>query len=346
MTGRKPFKSRFRRAFLAVVAAVGMGTSGLVLDSLPKNPDTDTQKVSTFQTQSGQKGYNISPSDQFWKHTLGLKTGDQKDDALVAAAKAGDSWRAQALFEHGTSATTPAAEQALAIAAYRGDADVVKVMLKNGVDAGARESLALRAASANGNVAVMQQLINAGANVAAKDNEALVLAVGSGNTAAVGLILQQVQFLPDEDFLASAAMSAPAADVNTGNGLPLELAVIGGNTAMAQLLIDNGANVNAKDGVALGLAVLEGNGAMVQALIDRGADVNAGNGTALTVAVELNDTYMAQLLMQNKADPDLRGGQIRQAASDPVMQQILQGGSGGGGQSNIPDRFPGPGPLF
>ena len=338
MTAR-PFRSRFHRAFLAVVAAVGMGTTGLVLDNLPKNPDTDTQKVSTFETRSGLQGYNISPSDQFWKHTLGLKSADQKDDALIAAARAGDSWRAQALFEHGADATGAAATQALAIAAWRGDADVVKVMLKNGVNAGARESLALRAASAEGNTAVMRQLINAGADVSARDNEALVLAVGNGNLDAVRLILQQAA--PDEDFLNPASQATPAADVNAGNGLPLELAVISGNTAMAQMLIDNGANVNVKDGVALNIAVLEGDGAMVQTLIDRGADVNAGKGAALSIAVELNDTYMAQLLMQNKANPDLRGGQIRQAASDPAMKQVLQGGGSGG-----PTIFPGPHPLF
>lgn len=293
MKGRKPSRSRFTRGFLALVAALGLGSAGMGLDNLPKDPDSDTQKVSTFRTDGGLAGYNISPSDQFWKVTLGAKSAEQKADFLIDAARTGDSWRVAVLLENGVSPQSSEAVRALNIAAWRGDADVVKALLDGGVYAGADQSLALRWAAEAGHTGIMQQLINRGADVTAADNDALMQAAARGQTAAVRLILQQQSWYDYDEF--SGAFNA-AANPNAQNGRALELAAAGGHFGA------------------------------VQALIEHGANVNAGDGAALYAAVVRDDVLMAHYLLQNKADPDLRSGQIRSAASSDSMQQILRNG--------------------
>jgi len=221
MAGRKPSGSRFKRAFLAAAAALGLVSGGAVLDHLPKNPATDTQTISTI----GDHGINISPSDQFWKHTLSMKSEQQRYDELQAAAISGDSWRVQALFEHGVKPLSAATSQALNDAAFFGNADVVRVMMQNGVDPTAGDSEALLSAIRGGQTDIALTLMNYGAQASAQNSEALTIAAMRG-----------------DDFM-TAVLLARGADATAQNSFALQVATDLGNTGVASQLQAAGATL-------------------------------------------------------------------------------------------------------
>ena len=221
MAGRKPSGSRFKRAFLIAAAVLGLGSTGVVLDHLPKNTATDTQTISTI----GDHGINISPSDQLWKHTLSMKSQDQRNDEMVMAAMTGDSWRVQALFEHGVSPRSATAATALNEAAFFGNADVVQVMMKNGVDPTMGDSEALLQAVRGGRTDIALQLMNYGAQANAQNSEALVLTAMSG-----------------DEFM-TAVLIGRGADATAQNSFALQVATTFGNTTTAEILANAGATL-------------------------------------------------------------------------------------------------------
>ena len=96
---RKPFGSRLRKAFIVAAAALGIGGGVMTMDNLPKNPQTDTQTVTSYNVgQYNQYGYNISPSDPLWKQTINMRSDYQKHDDLMTAAATGTSWSVPALL--------------------------------------------------------------------------------------------------------------------------------------------------------------------------------------------------------------------------------------------------------
>lgn len=181
MKGKKPATSRLKRAFIIAATALGIGGGTAVLDNLPKDPMTDTQTISM--------GVNVSPTDQVWKHTLGMRTQDARDQAMLQAAYSGDSWRTQALFNSGIDGRSAVATEALAAAAWAGHSDVVEVMLKNGVDPTANDSAALISAIRGGNDGIALRMLMLGARADAQNNEGLLLAAFSGNNSMVQTLL-------------------------------------------------------------------------------------------------------------------------------------------------------------
>ncbi|MBW7910328.1 MAG: hypothetical protein H3C49_03495 [Alphaproteobacteria bacterium] len=313
MKGRKPGISRFRRAFLVAATAIGLTTGSVGIDNLPKDPVTDTHI--TFQTGSAdQYGYNISPIDQMWKHTLVMKSDAQRDLDLLAAAQDGDSWRIRALAEHGIN-TEVAGARALAAGAGAGHADVVDALLKAGVKADAHVNAALVAAAKNNHAAIALTLLENGA-------------------------------------LASALI-ARGADANAQDGMALQAAIQGGHADVADTLLSATRTVAVSIPVAPDYSIWTGAKPFDQhispnrfgpppffspiddpfnmnfTLAERPIiDVNANNGQALYDAVYKNDIDMARVLMKHGADANAKDGAIKQLANESrntAMVNLLNG---------------------
>lgn len=175
---RKPFGSRLRKAFIVAAAALGIGGGVMTMDNLPKNPETDTQTVTTYNVgQYNQYGYNISPSDQMWKQTINMRSDYQNTVDLMNAAQSGDSWRVQALLDKGAfKINSQDSSDALATAAFWGHNDVVSVFLRNGEDPTANDSQALVSALRGSNMQIAERLMGYGAQAGAMNNHGLMVA--------------------------------------------------------------------------------------------------------------------------------------------------------------------------
>lgn len=333
MKGRKPGISRFRRAFLVAATAIGLTTGSVGIDNLPKDPVTDTHI--TFQTGSAdQYGYNISPIDQMWKHTLVMKSDAQRDLDLLAAAQDGDSWRIRALAEHGIN-TEVAGARALAAGAGAGHADVVDALLKAGVKADAHVNAALVAAAKNNHAAIALTLLENGALASARGSDALISAAENGNDAL------------------ARALIARGADANAQDGMALQAAIQGGHADVADTLLSATRTVAVSIPVAPDYSIWTGAKPFDQhispnrfgpppffspiddpfnmnfTLAERPIiDVNANNGQALYDAVYKNDIDMARVLMKHGADANAKDGAIKQLANESrntAMVNLLNG---------------------
>jgi ankyrin repeat protein len=281
MKGKKPRRSGLRGIFIAVAAVFSISAVGGVVDQLPKDPVTDAQKVTTFQNADGSKyGYNISPSDQIWKHTLDMKTQDQRGAEMIAAAENGDSWRVNALIRHGGMNMEKEGAAALEAAALRGHADVVTALLAEGVQANANYSAAMRLAAANGHYSATEALLDAGAYAGANRSEALRLAAANGHASVVDLILAQKDVAGSDEF---DAPRVPSADVNANGGEALSMAAANGHLFVVVSLIGAGANVNANDGAALKSAVARGDADIVSVLVHNGAKIAVSDLNTLQI---------------------------------------------------------------
>jgi hypothetical protein len=275
MKGRKPGTSRFRRAFLVAAAAIGITAGGAGLDNLPKDPVLDTHI--TFQAGTPEQyGYNISPVDQMWKHTLGMKSAAQRDIDLIAAARAGDSWRVRVLATQGIDAEAAGA-QALVAAAGAGHADVVDALMKAGVKADAQNGAAFRAAREGHHAAAVDILLSQTRTVA-------VFAPGPRDPYSIWTggkpyddAFGPHRFGPPPFFdsysdpfdMRFTLVTQPVIDVNANSGQALYDAVYNNDLAMARVLVRHGADAGARGGKIRQLANESRNTAMVDLLNGR-----------------------------------------------------------------------------
>lgn len=327
MKGRKPGISRFRRAFLVAAAALGITAGSTGLDNLPKDPVTDTHI--TFQTGTAdQYGYNISPIDQMWKHTLAVKSDAQLAGDLLAAAQGGDSWRIRALVQHGIDIDVAGAN-ALAAGAGAGHADVVDALLKAGVKADAQVNAALIAAAKNNHGAVALQLLEAGADASARGSDALISAAENGN-----------------DPLARALL-ARGAKAGAQNGMALQAALDAGHADVADTLLSAKQTVSVPTFIPVDYSIWTGSRPFDNHISpnrfgpppffshDDGydvhyttaerpvLDVNANNTQALYDAVYKNDIDMARVLMKHGANADAQNGAIKQLANESRNTEMV-----------------------
>lgn len=341
MKGRKPFGSQVRKAFIIAAAALGMGASTGIIESLDKDPLTDTQNVTTFQQgTTAQYGYNISPIDQMWKHTLALKSEEQRTEDLIAAAREGDSWRVQALLDHGIN-TGHEGLSALHVAIRSHHADVVNVLLDGGVavnaergnpllaaiilkddtiarillargaDVTAQDSLAMRMAAEDGNLPMVMALVNAGADPAAVGSQALVDAAAHGHAGVVEYLLSTTKTfrVSDDGF---DLVRVPDADA---------FSLAGSNT-----LTYKAVDVHAYNDAALESAVAGGYTEVARMLINAGANMDIHNGSPLAYAVLNGDEPLVTFMIASGADVNAGSGKALNMAvmTDNVsMAKIL-----------------------
>lgn len=337
MKGRKPAASRFRKAFMAAAALVALGTGSISLDNLPKDPATDTQTIVTFNIGAeDQYGYNISPVDQFWKHTLSMKSEEQMNAALLSAAAEADSWRTRALIEQGMD-MVKYGDRALVVAAGSGAHDVVKVLLEANVSASVQNSAALIAAAEGNHTEAALTLIKAGANSAAQSGAALIAAAGHGNTVLV------------------QAMLNDGARADAQNNAALMAAIDGGHAQAADVLLNAQKTIMISvphtppvyDFDQIGMSTFNYNNpfhrmphvgpfsfgdhygapfypdaSLRTASVDA-INVNANNGAALYQAVFRNDAEMVRVLLQHGADANARNGAIKQLANESRNMEMV-----------------------
>lgn len=328
MKGRKPGISRFRRAFLVAAAALGITAGGTGLDNLPKDPVTDTHITFRVGTDA-QHGYNISPIDQMWKQTLGMKSQAQRDVDLLAAAQDGDSWRIRALVQQGIDTETAGA-RALAAGAGAGHADVVDALLKAGVKADAHVNAALIAAAKNNHSPIVLTLLENGAHAGARGSDALISAAENGNDVLARLLL------------------ARGADASAQDGAALQAAIQGGHADVADVLL-SATRVKAIYAPATAPYSMGRTSIFDQHISPRSfgpppffapaddpfntnfllidvpvVDVNANNGQALYDAVYKGDIEMVRVLMKHGANADAQGGSIKQLANESRNTEMVR----------------------
>ena len=343
MKGRKPGQSRFRKAFLAAATIFALGTGGTALDTLPKDAVTDTQSIVTFNIGTDQQyGYNISPVDQMWKHTLSMKSPEQQNNDLLTAAAEADSWRTRALIQQGLD-MAKYGQQAMFVAADNGGNDVVKALLEAGVRADAQNSLALLnavrgnhtqtaldlldagakpygqdnailiAAATTGNVVLVEALLDKGAFAGVKNNAALLAAVQNGHTAVANVLLA-----------AEKTVVIPATpsffDFESLGTTPPYNSPFNTHVSPYSSYTSFGDSYTYYPGIGFEMGYTLGKTAAI--------DVNANNGQALYEAVYHNDAAMVRTLLAHGADADARDGAIKRLANESrnvEMVTLLKG---------------------
>ncbi len=283
MKGRKPFSTRMKVAFASVAAVFGLGITTGGLESIPKDPMTDTQVVTTFNKGTADAyGYNIAPSDQFWKATLGMKTQDGLSLDALNAADNGDTWRTKTLLDNGLSIYSPGAHDAFAKAAHRGHEDVFNAYLKAGIDPGANDGKALVEALRGNNSKLAYVLIEKGVSGASQGSEGLGYAAIRGDTDMI------------------AALLKAGADPKANDSAALKYAAFMGNVNAVAALLDAGADVSANDHTAVRQAAEAGHLEVLKMLIAKGGDVSAGDGAALVAAATYSTPEMVKFILDQK----------------------------------------------
>ena len=171
--------------------------------------------------------------------TLSQKNQHEINQRLLEAAWSGDSGMIGGTLDYGASheACNQKGENALVIAAAKGNLIIVSILLENkfdvnGVSCG---STALMYAAREGKEDVVRRLIRHGADVNSKDLagfNALLLAALRGNSATAKCLLEN-----------GAGVDAMNANGNTA----LMLAAEKGHLETVQVLVESGAEVNMKD---------------------------------------------------------------------------------------------------
>jgi ankyrin repeat protein len=287
------------------------------------------------------------------------KPGAPRASRLYYACLGGLSWAAEDLTTEGADVNAQGGEygNALQAASFRGNREVVQLLLDKGADVNAHGDEygnALQAASYEGHQEVVQLLLDKAADVNAQGGPfgtALQAASFRGNREVVQLLLDKgadvnVQGRPFGAALQAASYEGhqvvmqllldKGADVNAQGdeyGNALQAASSNGNREVVQLLLDKGADVNVQGGEygnALQAASSNGNREVVQLLLDKGADVNAQGGpfgTALQAASYEGHQEVVQLLLDKGADVNAQGdeyGNALQAALDQGNPEIVQ----------------------
>ncbi|PIG88196.1 ankyrin repeat-containing protein [Aspergillus arachidicola] len=188
----------------------------------------------------------------------------------------------------------------LELAAHEGHAEVVKLLLRYGVDPNKSSALAL--ATSLGKLEAARVLLEAGANIericTRNQMDALFNAVDRGNATVVSLLIEYGANLERRD--------------NDGM-TPLAYAAYFRRPEAAEVLLNHGAKVNAlSQGLtALSWAIDEGKVPMVKLLLENGADLTITNEPLLLRILKSNrihnqeaDAAIVELLLNHGADPN------------------------------------------
>ncbi|XP_035263897.1 ankyrin repeat domain-containing protein 50 [Anguilla anguilla] len=232
---------------------------------------------------------------------------------LLAAASMGHEAAVSAALFWGATADAIDGEgrTALSLAAGRGSAGAVRLLLDRGLDENHKDHLGwtpLHAAACEGHRAVCAALTEGGslARVAEPDNEGrtpLVLAAQEGRLAAARLLLDRRSPVDHRGYDGRSALAAAALE---------------GHAEVAELLVRRGADTDVRDAEGrplLYLLVLEGRLDAAALLVREGGapleSRDAEGRTALHAAAWLGGTQALGLLLRAGADPDARDAEGR-----------------------------------
>ncbi|KAF4448252.1 Pfs, NACHT and Ankyrin domain protein, partial [Fusarium austroafricanum] len=299
-----------------------------------------------------QRWCRLYQADREWDN----EPGPPRASRLYYACLGGLSWAARDLTTEGADVNSQGGGygNALQAASFKGNPEVVQLLLDKGADVnaqGGEYGNALQAASLEGNLEVVQLLLDKGADVNAQGGEfgnALQAASFNGNLEVVQLLLYEGADVNAQGGVYGNALQAAStkgnlevvqllldkgADVNTQGGVcdtALQAASFKGNPEVVQLLLDGGADVNAEGGEygnALQAASFNGNPEIVQLLLDKGADVNVQGGhfgNALQAALSNGKLEVVQLLLDKGADVNAQGGHYGNALQAASLRGYLE----------------------
>ena len=210
---------------------------------------------------------------------------------------------------------------ALQVASYKGNADVVRILLKAGANPnmnkhGGYHGSALQAASYEGHTDVVRILRDAGADINIQGG-------AYGNALQAASICGRVEVV--------RILLKAEANVNAQSGRgsnALQAASDEGNVEVVKMLIGAGANVNTQGGVygnALQVASCKGNVEAVKMLLKAGVNVNAqgGNfGNALQAALYGWNFKIVKILLKAGANVNALDGKYGN-----TLQAALYGGN-------------------
>jgi len=197
----------------------------------------------------------------------------------------------------------------LIVAASNGDLPLVKALLAQGADVGARAlngKTVLHFAVQSGNAELVKTLLAAGAQVNATasrpgdDDEGKTAVIYAAQGTDVRVLA----------VLLAAGADAKAKDSRNRTAL---MYVAESSVEIVNVLLHAGVEVNARDAgdsTALMYAVPKGKAAIVEALIRGGADVNAKSGSGYTALMEAESGSpdVVNLLIAAKADVNAKSG--------------------------------------
>ncbi len=250
------------------------------------------------------------------------------------ATAAGDMKRVRALLASDPSlmnARDTAQSLPIHLAAFRGHAAIVDLLLSKGadIDAGDRENTSPLVCAAMGNrMEVVRLLVEKGAGVNARDingETAIISAARSRNLEMVRFLLEHSASLADTNnrgsncLIAAASVRADSVvnfllakgmDINARNGRgfdALQYAILTRNTALALSLIEQGADVgyrNSQGETRLHAAAWEADTAVAAALVARGLLVDARDNFGITPLANTGwgNLPMARWLIAHGAD--------------------------------------------
>ncbi|XP_059581216.1 ankycorbin isoform X2 [Alligator mississippiensis] len=196
---------------------------------------------------------------------------NKNDDRLLQAVENGDAEKVASLLgKKGASATKQDSEgkTAFHLAATKGHAECLRIMVTHGVDVTAQDGAghsALHLAAKNSHLDCIKRLLQSKCPADSTDNSgktALHYAVACGCLPAVQLLCEH---------------KCPINVKDSDGNIPLLLAIHNGHAEVCRHLLDHGADINSRDKngrTALMLACEAGGLNTVEALIKKGADFN------------------------------------------------------------------------
>jgi ankyrin repeat protein len=265
---------------------------------------------------------------------------DHQETPLLAAIRQKNAAVFAALLDAGASAAAGSydGQTPLHIAARRGDAAMVEILLARGADLHARMGgshpnrdgrTVLMDAVIGKNFDLVKLLIARGADLFAKDAAGLTaLDWANFQSKRIANHLRKAMPTADERVALDIHDAARAGVVGrlrelvdagtpvdlreqTGHrGTPLHAAALAGHVEAVQLLIERGADVNAREEIqgqctVLHRAIGKGRAPIVRLLIAHGADVNARTTSGLTpFAMAEQDSEVVAALLDGGTDPN------------------------------------------
>ncbi len=224
------------------------------------------------------------------------RCGSKYEDALLAAARAGQMVIIQILIDYATDlSTTEAMHKMMFTAATHGRTQVIQMLLNAGVPADIQDDsyeYPLQEAALHGRTSVVRLLLANGAlgNKYYVSSEALVGAARNGHTETAQVLLD-----------AGADIDAKAWKYRNN---PLAAAAVNGEATMVRFLLEKGADLSpTKFGLhGLYTAANKGHEAVVRVLVEAGVDVNGGDiddsSNPMLNALASGQTGVVRLLRQ------------------------------------------------
>lgn len=349
MTARKPTPSAFRKAFIRATAVLALVMGGTAIENAPKNPDTDTQTISTFQnSRTGEMtGYNISPLDQFWRAGLAFKAPDEMITDFFAATRDGDLWRVRTLMDAGLeksvasdSAFQSMLDYALIDAVLASDRTLARYLLQKGADVNAQKGEPLRIAVWGSDIGMIDELRAAAVNLAINDAGVLISAAVFGQKDVVTLMMSSGTITLDDQISVALAVSETgdrdmlrhvlsfSGGATGNNSYALLQAVTQGRDGAIENLLFLGADPNDRNGDIMRAALEQSNDMILHRLLAMGGNAQIDDNKGLFDAVLAGNLERTRLLVSFGADPHARGGDIMELArvtDDADMRKVLRG---------------------